>query len=448
MNRTEQNRTEQSKYLLKIIVITVFFVFAFIFTSCLDTDSDDAVDSDNVPEMQTDVDENTDSNEDNSVCVVHNWGNPEVVKAATCTENGSKISVCLVCGDKKTEEILAVGHDFSAEIFSSNLFIYKCSGCNNNIDLSSPIDVNSLQKATSSSVEVYFGIFPKTVLREDESVTVNENEKITIGANTYYKGSDNNWYAKVLENSYSANFWTAYIYSDGTIVKWKDEQSYRYFKVEPIKWRVLSTNYNGRALLHAAEILTANVPYYNFNDDYTRTVGMDSSIYPTNYKYSQVRAWLNGLDYYYDTSSTQTDRREDYKDKGFLQTAFTDAAINRIENTEVDNSVESTVCEQNPYACSNTQDKIFLLSKKEATAYAYFADDSSRVRKITDYAKANYAMQITNGLVFIGGYWWLRSQDSFCRFDACYVNCDGDIRLCGVGAMNRGILPALSIAFY
>lgn len=127
--------------------------------------------------MQTDVDENTDSNEDNSVCVVHNWGNPEVVKAATCTENGSKISVCLVCGDKKTEEILAVGHDFSAEIFSSNLFIYKCSGCNNNIDLSSPIDVNSLQKATSSSVEVYFGIFPKTVLREDESVTVNENEK-------------------------------------------------------------------------------------------------------------------------------------------------------------------------------------------------------------------------------------------------------------------------------
>lgn len=42
----------------------------------------------------------------------HTWGEPEVTKAATCTEPGEKTFTC-VCGATKMEEIPATGHNFS-----------------------------------------------------------------------------------------------------------------------------------------------------------------------------------------------------------------------------------------------------------------------------------------------------------------------------------------------
>lgn len=42
----------------------------------------------------------------------HTWGEPEVTKAATCTEPGEKTFTC-VCGATKMEAIPATGHDFS-----------------------------------------------------------------------------------------------------------------------------------------------------------------------------------------------------------------------------------------------------------------------------------------------------------------------------------------------
>ena len=68
-------------------------------------------------------------------------------------------------------------------------------------------------------------------------------------------------------------------------------------------WRVLTEDYtvpgenekpqsSGKALLLAENILTGGICYYvGWN---TRTITGAGTIYPNNYKYSTIRAWLNG----------------------------------------------------------------------------------------------------------------------------------------------------------
>ena len=363
----------------------------------------------------------------------HIWNEGEVTTVPTCVTKGVKTYKCSIC-----QEVL--GTEEIPELYSS------------------PVDAETGLVATSVSTYVYFGVFPKTVLPLDSTVTVDETDSVTMGANTYYKGSDGNYYAKVKENaSYKYNYSDKY--SDDTETKKSYENSYRYFKIEPIKWKVLTTDYNGKALLLAEDILTANVPYYNYNSDAnTRTVGSDTNIYSSNYKYSQIRAYLNGLDYYYDESSTSTVKKTDYTGKGFLQTAFTTTAQSKIAETVVDNSADSTTDAGNKLtkattnACANTTDKIFLLSEKEVTTTAYgfaayntYGAGNARIRFLTDYAKANYAdPSLTAGY---GGLWWLRSPDfSDCDF-ARYVNEDGFANISVfVWKSYNGVVPALSIS--
>ncbi len=45
----------------------------------------------------------------------HVWNDGEVQKEATCTDEGSKLYTCTVCGDTKTEVIPAAGHNYSTE---------------------------------------------------------------------------------------------------------------------------------------------------------------------------------------------------------------------------------------------------------------------------------------------------------------------------------------------
>jgi len=273
-----------------------------------------------------------------------------------------------------------------------------------------------------------------------------------MGPNTYYKGDDGEYYAKVTAKPCESS----YTYSDGTSVTATET----YFKVEPIKWKVLTTNYNStnKALLLAEEILTANVPYYKYNSSSnTRTVGEETGIYPNNYKYSQIRAYLNGLDYYYDTSSTETILKNDYSGKGFLQTAFTTSAQDLIAETTVDNSAESTtdtgnkITKATTYACDNTTDKIFLLSEQEVTTTSYgfaarYEKGNARIRVTTDYAKANYAYQ--SSTAGYGGWWRLRSPDCISSRYARIVGIGGDASsIVNVNYTREGVVPALSISF-
>lgn len=99
------------------------------------------------------------------------------------------------------------------------------------------IDINGTAGPDWTYVE--FGDWPQTIKADD--VTVDESISTEVGMFTYYMGSDGAWYAKIKENCYRSNH-----YSNGQSVASSFDNSYKYFKVEPIKWRVLTANYRGR----------------------------------------------------------------------------------------------------------------------------------------------------------------------------------------------------------
>lgn len=361
----------------------------------------------------------------------HTWDEGVVTTVPTLVEEGVKNYTCTECGETKTENISAFGW---------------CE---------SPVDAVTGLAATSSSTYVYFGVFPKTVLPLDSTDTVDEEDFVEMGTTKYYKGSDGEYYAKVLENAYGTG--AEYKYENKVEqVKQKSAGSYRYFKVEPIKWKVLTTTYDidgdagsaTGALLLAEDILTSNVPYYEDKDN-NRTID-GKTVYPNNYKHSQIRAYLNGFSY-----QGQSGIVAQWNGNGFLQTAFTEAAQEKIATIEVDNRAETTGYSEDTYAttyvCENTNDKIFLLSESEVinssygfAAYSSDGKGNARIRMPTDYAKANYALQSsTDGY---GGWWWLRSPYYFNSSKARYVDYNGYASNSHyVYSTNRGVVPALSI---
>ena len=286
---------------------------------------------------------------------------------------------------------------------------------------------------------VAFGDWPQTIKASE--VTVDESKSKQMGMFTYYLGSDGNCY-----------------------VKHNDD----YYKVEPIIWRVLTENYlvpdengqpveSGNSLLLAEKILTGGIPYYVNTS--SRTIG-NATVYPNNYKYSTIRAWLNGLD----VVKSDNENDSTYKDAGFLQTAFTpDAQKNIIADTMVDNTARSTNPNsnasewnsgKNPYACENTEDKIFLLSVQEATTKEYgfgeyneYGEGNTRIRVTTDYAEATGTQSSIAG--DCGWWWWLlRSPSCDDVDDAPLIDYYGSALDSSnrVDDMEVGVVPALSIS--
>ena len=300
---------------------------------------------------------------------------------------------------------------------------------------------------------VYFGDWPQTI--KAENVIIYEAETMTMGEFTYYKGSDGKWYAKCLENAKFMNGGNAK-YSDGTTALRKDDKSTKYFKVEPIKWRVLS--YEGNKALLLAESALTTMPFSS--ESYPEVNG--TIIQPNNYKYSNIRAYLNGIKNPYETETGKKHNSyPDYTGKGFLQAAFTKNGQNEISNTNVDNSARSTMPDENatkwkngenPFACDTTKDKVFLLSVQETTKsdygfkpYEMWGDtpDSARIRKATDYTIANYGEVYDTGIS-----WWLRSPDYAKKTYGLYNSYKGEAaRMDFITAKEKGVVPAL-YAYY
>ncbi len=305
-------------------------------------------------------------------------------------------------------------------------------GINEYIGTAGEATGETADESTYKIIYVEFGDWPQTI--KNDEVRVYEDTKKEQGMFTYCLGSDGEWYVNY-EN--------------------------RWYKVEPIKWRVLTKEFDHdneestekQWLLLAENILAAGVPYYlNKNE---RTIG-GSTVYPNNYKYSTIRAWLNGK---YEDDDTQ----EKTYENGFLQSAFTSAVQNALQATKVDNSDESTtdaggnLPKATKYKCDDTSDKIFLLSEKEVTTGAYGFDvynaykgdkkhnESARIRVTTDYARATGAYQpSTSGY---GGWWWLRSPYCYSSYYARYVDDDGRANTdFDVDDTYGGIVPALSIS--
>ena len=290
--------------------------------------------------------------------------------------------------------------------------------------------------AGTEATYILFGTWPQTIKADSVTVDKNTAEQKTVGMFTYYKGDDNEWYCEALENACETK--EQYKYSNGVQVAKKSDNSYQWFKVKPIKWRVLTDNYSGNKLLFAEEGLYA-LAYYDAIG--LRTID-SKTIFPNNYKHSKIRAWLNGLSYNKNGSDNS-----DYLNKGFLQTAFSSEEIKKIVTVEVDNSVESTGSSTNSYVCDNTSDKVFLLSYKEAANSEYgFTSKGVRIRKPTDFALANFGYLSPTDGYGDGGLYFLRSPFRQNQEIARYVDYSGDWDSLYVFSEKPLVVPALSLA--
>lgn len=146
-------------------------------------------------------------------------------------------------------------------------------------------------------------------------------------------------------------------------------------EAEPIEWEVLKEE-NGKALIISKYGLIA-IPY-------------NYELEPVTWENCTLRKWLNN-EFYEDCFSGEEKTN-----------------ILEVTNTNPDNKEYKT------NGGNDTEDKIFLLSLDEAKVL--FADDESRIRKATAFAKKSG----TDVNVFIGDNcrWWLRSPGGESDFAA------------------------------
>ncbi len=281
----------------------------------------------------------------------------------------------------------------------------------------------------TSGTYVTFGLWPQTI--KADGVTLDTTKTQTHGAFTYCKGSDGAWYVQQAEYAHNP-----YAYSDGSTAG-QGGANVKWFKVEPIKWRVLTDSYSEKKLLLAESILTGGVPYY-INDPYNRSIS-GSEVNPENYKYSTIRAWLNGS---YESGDTQP---MTYSGRGFLQSAFTGSQIAAIPAVNIDNSVSASPCE-------NTNDKVFLLSHAELKGNYGFGNsdvfnalDPTRQRTATDFALATgVSYEYDSNINCTGTSWWMRTP-----VGEATAGCVGRNGSSGwqevVDSVLNGVVPALCV---
>ncbi len=263
---------------------------------------------------------------------------------------------------------------------------------------------------------ILFGSYPQTI--KSSSVSVDESTTQTQGTLTYYKGSDNEWYAKVVADPSGSG----YKFSNNSSVT---EGEIYYFKVEQVRWRILTENYtdgNGTATGNALILCDSIIQNMAYDDGENN-----------NYANSDVRSWLNDQ---------------------FYNIAFTELQKEIIQTTNVDNSAYSTGYSSNSYACSNTDDKIFLPSYREIVnsgygfSSSYSTYDTARRMTTSDYSRATGAYTSTSAEYNGNGFWWLRSPYSNYSSYARYVNYYGIVSYYdgNVSDTNLGVVPALVIS--
>lgn len=277
------------------------------------------------------------------------------------------------------------------------------------------VDANG--KEDDSGSYTMLGEYPQTLKADDVTVTEKTDSR------GYYLGSDKEYYAKVEATPYlykmSKGEKASYIFSTGADVT---EGEIYYFKVEPLRWRIL-TESDETALIFCDSII-ANHRYDDENN---------------NYEKSEIRAWLN------DT---------------FFKLSFNKTEKAQILTTTVDNSVASTGFKANEYACGDTEDKVFLLSNAEVTndAYGFMSfksHDKGRRLRTSDYSKATgvmtYIWSNSDSKSYKeyegnGYWWWLRSPSHYNSHNAHFVDYAGSsVQGADVDYSYGGVVPAIQI---
>ena len=287
-------------------------------------------------------------------------------------------------------------------------------------------------KYTRDDDYIYFGYWPQT-LERDENVIAKLNEMAGTPPLPRDKENPYNWeshegttymwqkiviyngtkYLGVQMNDYRASgvySLTSYIMKNGYFtfeVYW--------FKYEPIKWRILTTNENSAYIMSDIALDSFSIQPDRYQGFYKGEYGVfrgakESDVdgtYANNWEYCFLRQWLN---------------------ETFYKEVFNGLQKEIIKTSHLDNTARSSNpndypkyygygenAGKNKFAdqCKDTDDKIFLLSLRDITTTAYgfnkdvLAEDPARNLQATDFAKLHGAPMNTNDKKYVT--WYTRS---------------------------------------
>lgn len=204
----------------------------------------------------------------------------------------------------------------------------------------------------------------------------------------------------------------AYVDSDGTeyscIHLNEDEnRTVKYYKKQPIKWRVLSIDENNNALVIADKGLDCR--------------RYDESGKSVRWTKSTLRSWLNGY------ANTINEAGKDYTSNNFLDIAFTNAEQNAIQSRELKTEKNP---EENEIGVYFIFDKVFLLSIDEiATSSFGFNSDFNAYSEARTCSPTVYAVGKGVDRKKVDA-WWLRSPGSSEK-RASFITTAGSVRTDG-----------------
>lgn len=276
---------------------------------------------------------------------------------------------------------------------------------------------------TTQSVK--YGIYPQSVVTDGETIAKLEelDTNKQVESNGWYL-LDETYYAKINKAS---PFKITNALNEGETEDEPDPNCYYFlngqrivtdakywFKCEPINWKIYKTEENGEHYVISEFLLDTRTYHISAT---TRTIGGEK-IYANNYKESDMRKWLND---------------------GFLNTAFC-KGYKHAKEVAVDNSAASTgikESDENPYACADTTDRVYLPSYADYTNIELdtFTNNPNpnehRSAIPTDYARAKgafYSQDADYSKALDKGLYWTRSPYNLYGNVVSYVAPDGSIR--------------------
>ena len=271
---------------------------------------------------------------------------------------------------------------------------------------------------------IYIGMYPQREVIDTDVLaalkkldTPNERGFLEYDGKEFYKYTvvNNHIYAEDAQSG-DSTFAYATGYEPGTV---------HFFLVEPILWKVVQYDAEeNKYTLISANIIDSAC----FSVHTTSYVVGEETVYPSNYEYSDIRAFLNGA---------------------FIQNAFTTTEQSWI--TPVTNNNTCPVA----YVSAETQsrdtiDSVWLLSYQQVTSarYGFKPDgtcDGTRTIKASDLANAKGLIKhVIDGVT--SSIWLMRNAHEYARDYIAYVGYDGlASKPFYPDAQNVGIRPAVVI---
>ena len=329
--------------------------------------------------------------------------------------------ICSTLGEHVAEDEITITSDYNLEDHGSRSCTYTCKFCNQTIgeNLIYPEDKEIYTINDVSYVN--YGYYPQTRVNDSAIINILENSEPT-DFNGWYK-YNGEYYTSLSANPCRDD----YTFDDGTSIV--NGTNY-WFKCERITWRVLS-NSDNKCYLLSNKLLDTQIYGEAFAGTKSKTDYNNNTdtVYANNYQYSEIRGWLN--------------------------TTFYNAAFaldnSAIQTTIVDNSASTLETSSNTYACSNTNDKVFLPSYQDYknTSYGFDIEDTASSKRYcitTDYARAKYASSNDIDDYLYNGYYWTRSPESEFCVGAWVIFYNGQVYSNPVNTTAYCVRPAITLS--